>query len=111
MTDATDTMSLEELDKEIQRLQEEKQRVQALLESSEQRTARRLRRRYVFGQWLETMALNADQLAAIREVAGDKDGWLFDKDVIEADGWVLADSGIWSLSHAGASPPTEEERS
>ena len=82
-----------------------------LLGDSDQSEARCLRRRYVFGQWLETLELSANHLVAIRKVADDEDVWLFDKDVMEADGWVVADSGSWSLPQARASSTTEEERS
>lgn len=89
MTDTTDddTMSLEELDKEIARLQGEKKRVQDLLQSPEETGKRRARRGIAFGRWVETVVLTGEQMQAARALADEDDRWLFGDGVLKADGW------------------------
>ena len=84
----TDTMSLAELDKEIERLQEEKERVEALLQNPEESSKRRARRGIAFGRWLETMAVTPEQMVAVQALADEVDRWLFGEEVLIADGWL-----------------------
>ena len=80
-------MSVAEIDEEIERLQMEKQRVQALLQSPEESGKRRARRGIAFGQWAETMALSPEHMTSARALADEADRWLFDEEVLKADGW------------------------
>ena len=83
----TDTMSVAEINEEIERLQKEKERVQGLLENPEESGKRRARRGIAFGRWAETMALSPEHMTSARALADEADRWLFDEEVLKADGW------------------------
>ena len=90
MSDATDddgTMSVADLDQEIERLQREKQRVETLLQNPEQSRKRRDRRGIAFGRWMETVQLTGEQMQAAQALADKDDQWLFRDDILKADGW------------------------
>ena len=98
----TDTMSLAELDEEIDRLEKEKDRVQTLLQSPEESGKRRARRGIAFGRWAEIVALTGEQMKAARSLADEPDRWLFDDEVLIADGWRYdAQSDRWHRPSAG----------
>ena len=83
----SDEMSVAEINKEIERLQREKQRVKELLQNPEESRKRRDRRGIAFGRWVETMALTAEHMKAVQASADEEDGWLFGDEVLIADGW------------------------
>ena len=90
MTDTTDddgTMSLADLDEEIERLKREKQRVKTLLQDPDESRKRRARRGIAFGRWAETVLLTGEQMQAARALADEDDRHLFGDDVLQADGW------------------------
>ena len=100
----------EDYDAEIARLEAELEgakRLLALLEDPEQRVARRARRQQLMGRWAEGLQLDEDELDALREVSDDE-AWLFDPQVLAADGWKEdADEGWWFEEDApGGFPST-----
>ena len=80
-------MSLAEIDQEIVRLQEVKQRVQTLLHNPEDGRKRRARRGIAFGRWAETVALSPEHTTNARALTDEADHLLFDEEVLPADGW------------------------
>ena len=93
--DGDELRTVEEFDAEIERLQAERKRLTFLRSDPDQRQAREARRDQVLARWLRGMRLTAANMDAIRQVAGDRDGWMFEPDWLEADGWVSRDEGGW----------------
>ena len=93
--------SIEEFDAEIEQLQAERKRLQFLLQDPEQREARRTRREQLAGRWVVQLPLSRDHVAEIGEVSGVGESWLWDPDVLKADGWDQDEEGSWLLSSEG----------
>ena len=88
-----------DFDREIERLQSEKHRVRKLLMDPDQRAAREQKRALVVGKCIMRLiregAANASAastwLPLVVDSAGE-DAWLFDPDVLQADGYVQSPS-------------------
>ena len=93
-------LSIADYDREIMELQRERKRLQGLLSDPDQREARRVRREQIAGRWVVTLPLSTNQVSSIREVSGDSESWLWERDVLIADGWVQDEGESWSLSEA-----------
>ena len=89
--------SVEDYDREIEALQAERDRLKSLCADPEQIEARRLRREQLAGRWVVTRPLPREHVAAIRQVAGAGEAWLWDDDMLTTDGWVQDDQRNWSL--------------
>lgn len=95
---ATDELrTVEDFDREIESLQAERDRRVNLLEDEDQREARRVRREQLIGRWFASVGigLEADQVQAVCTISGG-DAWIWDSDVLKADGWAKGPNG-WKL--------------
>ena len=91
-----------DFDREIERLQSEKHRVRKLLMDPDQRAAREQKRALVVGKYIMRLIREGDAnanasaastwLPLVVDSAGE-DAWLFDPDVLQADGYVQSPSG------------------
>ena len=92
--DQQELRTLDDYDRELETLQAERDRLAQLLEDPEQRDARRMRRQQLMGRWAESLRITPTHLKAIRKVSGSE-AWLFDADVMRADGWVDVEPEVW----------------
>lgn len=90
-----------EIDSEIERLTQERDERERLLEDSGERNERSLRRQQLAGRWAVTLSLDPGYLTAIRDVSGHE-AWLWDAETLRADGWS-EDGDVWRLQ--GDAPP------
>ena len=101
MSDGEEIRSVADYDAEIAELTAERDRLQGLLADPEQCEARRTRREQLAGRWRVGSPLSAEHVSAIREVSDDGESWLWDPDVLNADGWEQGDDGSWVLPSRG----------
>ena len=88
----------EDYDKEITRLQQERDQIKDLLEDPEQQKQRRTRRAQIVGDFATRSVLWGDaQIDDIRKLAAKNDeDWLFKPRLLRLDGWSHdADKGNW----------------
>ncbi len=88
--------TVEEIDAEIARLTEARDEQRRLTHDSEEREKRRIRREQLAGRWLVTVPLGEDLLQAIGKQAGGE-SWLFERGLLQSDGWKKDDNGNWTL--------------
>lgn len=78
-------------DAEIRRLQEERDKLRALLADPEQRSRRSKRRAQILGDWATPKFTWSDaNMDDLRAAAGEEQ-WLFDPQLLELDGWTRND--------------------
>ena len=87
----------EDYDREITRLQQERDKLQKQLDDPEQQKLRRTRRAQIVGDYAaHSVIWNNAHMDGIRKVA-DKTGedWLFKANWLQIDGWSRDDKGNW----------------
>lgn len=88
----------EEYDKEIARLQQERDQLKKLLDDPEQQKLRRTRRTQIVGDYATRFIFWTDaQIDGIRKVAAESDeDWLLKAGLLKHDGWSHDDDkGNW----------------
>ena len=88
--------TLAEVQAEIERLERQRDEYQRTLDDPEQRRQRRVRRQQLLGRAAESFALSEQLIQTAQSLAG-ADTWLFDSDLMRADGWTVHEAR-WTLS-------------
>ena len=101
-----ESATLADYDREIERLTGERERVRKLLDDPVQRRERELLRERLVGRCVMDLIRGGDKTAntwlpLVTEFAGT-DAWVFQDDVLRADGYAAAQDGkgghVWSQS-------------
>ena len=92
-----DEWSPEDYDTEIKRLQQEKDKLQKMLDDSDEKKQRRTRRAQIVGEYAtRDVSWRDAQMDGIRKVAAKtQEGWLFGDKLLQLDGWRHDDEGRW----------------
>ena len=107
MSGAAEAGTLATLDAEIARLVNARDEHLRLVQDPEQREARGKRREQLVGRWVvRRCRLSATQLRAIGTLAGEE-AWLFEAELMEADGWLQDSGGNWGLKKAERLPSVQ----
>ena len=86
----------EDYDKEIKRLEQERDQLKSRLKDPDEQKKRRNRRAQIVGDYATRKRVwRDDQMDGIRQVADEtEEGWLFGNRLLELDGWHH-DDGKW----------------
>lgn len=97
--------------KEALRLAEQWEEIHRLLSDPTEKDWRRLRRLYLLGMASESRPFSDEVVVKAREIAGEEDAILFDRDWMDADGWELTtDTMQWSYKGDTSDPVELVER-
>ena len=91
--------TIADYDREIAELEQERDRVRALLADPDQSAMRTRRVHELVGEWRSRQPVSEAELDEVRALAGE-DAWMLADDVLVADRWTRSEVVTWTLSAA-----------
>lgn len=92
----------EDYNQEIERLRQERDKLQNMIDDPDEKKQRRTRRAQIVGEYAtRSIAWRDAQMDSIREVAAKtKEDWLFGAKLLQLDGWRHDNQGNWHPPNA-----------
>ena len=102
MVDDDHTWTPDDYDKEIKRLEKERDELRKALMEPAEKKLRHERRGQLLGAWaIIRFTWNEKNLDELRETVRDDEQWLFDLQLLKLDGWWQDKDGGWKAPGSG----------